>query len=105
MYSIDQHDRVKGLSGVPQSCVGAPRPVIVCDEATLLLAYYIEDEKTFPAGHVVNGRGYRHARGASCRCRIQALPLIYFWSADLSAIPTICPSCLRGEFFISEAPT
>ncbi len=39
MYSVDEQDRVKELSRVPQASAGAPMPVVLADEQRLLLAY------------------------------------------------------------------
>lgn len=44
VYTIDKFDRVIELDGVPQSSVGSPRPILLCDERRLLLAYILEDE-------------------------------------------------------------
>jgi hypothetical protein len=41
MYEVDARDRVVELDDVPQSSVGAPLPVVVADERTLQLAYYL----------------------------------------------------------------
>jgi hypothetical protein len=41
MYSVDQEDRVVALGEVPKPGVGAPCPVILADESTLVLAYYV----------------------------------------------------------------
>jgi len=41
MYEVDGRDRVVELADVPQSSVGAPLPVVVDDESTLQLAYYL----------------------------------------------------------------
>lgn len=43
MYVVDQRDRVVELTDVPQSSVGAPLPVVLADEHTVLLAYLLED--------------------------------------------------------------
>jgi hypothetical protein len=43
MYVIDERDRVVELTEVPQSSVGAPLPVVLADEHTVLLAYLLED--------------------------------------------------------------
>lgn len=39
MYEVDERDRVVELAGVPQSCTGAPLPLVLADEHALLLAY------------------------------------------------------------------
>jgi hypothetical protein len=41
MYEVDARDRVVELEDVPQSSVGAPLPIVVGDESTLQLAYYL----------------------------------------------------------------
>jgi len=56
MYSIDNRDHVVELKDVPQSSVGAPLPVVLCDEHTLLLAYVVEDVSSYWNGlsvHIV----------------------------------------------------
>ena len=48
MYDIDNKDTVHELVGVPQSPVGAPLPLVVCDEHRVILVYYLEgDEATW----------------------------------------------------------
>ena len=39
MYTVSPDDLVEELADVPQSCTGAPMPVIIADEHHLLLAY------------------------------------------------------------------
>ncbi len=39
---VDSRDTVVPLSDVPQSSVGAPCPIVLTDEHTLILAYYLE---------------------------------------------------------------
>ncbi|MCA9309714.1 MAG: hypothetical protein KDA21_00800 [Phycisphaerales bacterium] len=39
MYAVGRHDRVVELADLPQSCVGAPSPVIIGDEGTVSVAY------------------------------------------------------------------
>jgi hypothetical protein len=46
MYSIDHLDSVNELSGVPQSSVGAPCPMILCGEHFLHLAYLLQEDTT-----------------------------------------------------------
>src|SRR5215510_3931739 len=41
MYTVDELDRVVALTGLPQSSVGAPLPVVVASEGRLFLAYLI----------------------------------------------------------------
>ena len=43
MYLIDERDRVIELKDVPQSSVGAPLPIVLSDESTIVLAYIIQD--------------------------------------------------------------
>lgn len=43
MYHVDSQDQVVEIKDVPQSSVGAPCPMILAGEHTLLLAYYLED--------------------------------------------------------------
>ena len=42
MYSVDAKDRVVTLKDVPQSSIGAPLPVVLANEHSLFLAYYLE---------------------------------------------------------------
>ena len=47
-------DQVIELKNVPQSCVGAPYPVIICDERMLLLAYDVQQlSPNFEPGHIL----------------------------------------------------
>ena len=43
MYQIDEKDKVIELKDVPQSSVGAPMPIILCDEHKLFLAYFLQN--------------------------------------------------------------
>ena len=43
MYLIDERDRVIELEDVPQSSVGAPFPLVLSDERTIVLGYRIRD--------------------------------------------------------------
>ena len=43
MYHVDDKDIVVPLQGVPQSSVGAPRPIVIADEYVVVLAYDLED--------------------------------------------------------------
>lgn len=43
MYEIDEQDELLEIPDLPQSSIGAPIPMIACDEHTLYLAYYIEN--------------------------------------------------------------
>jgi hypothetical protein len=42
MYDVDAHDRVVELTGVPQSSIGAPCPLLLTDEHRAILAYAVE---------------------------------------------------------------
>jgi hypothetical protein len=41
MYSVDDRDRVLAVPQLPKPDVGAPCPVVVADQFTLVLAYYV----------------------------------------------------------------
>jgi hypothetical protein len=43
MYEIDDLDELREIRDLPQSSVGAPIPMLACDERTLYLAYYVEN--------------------------------------------------------------
>src|SRR5438128_1334934 len=43
MYEVDERDRVLPLEDVPQSSVGAPIPLVLSDEFTTVVAYYVEE--------------------------------------------------------------
>jgi hypothetical protein len=43
MYTIDENDILEKIEDLPQSSIGAPIPMICCDEHTLYLAYYIQN--------------------------------------------------------------
>lgn len=43
MYEVDKKDRVAELTNVPQSSIGAPIPVVLSDEHTTTLAYYVQE--------------------------------------------------------------
>src|SRR5262245_20220107 len=45
VYEIDRHDSVRQLKDLPQSSLGAPLPVVLCDEHRLLLGYYLENPR------------------------------------------------------------
>ena len=53
MYTVDQNDEVLALDGLPQCSVGAPLPLVLCNEHATLVAYIVEehdpnwDGKTF----------------------------------------------------------
>jgi len=40
---MDDRDRIVELEGFPQSSVGAPCPMIVCDEFVTVVAFYLEE--------------------------------------------------------------
>ncbi len=46
VYQADEQDRVRRLPQAPQSDVGAPLPVVVADEDTVLLAYHARPKPT-----------------------------------------------------------
>jgi hypothetical protein len=46
MYQVDEQDVVVELPDAPQPSVGAPNPVVLSDEATVVLAYYLEERPT-----------------------------------------------------------
>ena len=39
MYDVSGNDRVEELKSVPQSCTGAPMPIVLADEFHVLVAY------------------------------------------------------------------
>lgn len=43
MYQVDDLDRVVALEGFPQSSVGAPCPMVLSDEFSTVIAFYIEE--------------------------------------------------------------
>src|SRR5947209_6009447 len=43
MYDVDQKDRVVELTDLPQSSVGAPIPIVLSDEFTTVVAYYVKE--------------------------------------------------------------
>lgn len=43
MYQVDDRDRVIELTDLPQSSVGAPIPVVVGDEYSVAVAYYLQE--------------------------------------------------------------
>jgi hypothetical protein len=53
MYSVDAQDRVIELTGVPQSDVGAPSPIVLGDERVTLLAYTVQSEPLPDDGRVL----------------------------------------------------
>jgi hypothetical protein len=57
MYQVDDKDAVECLADVPQSSVGAPIPVVLSDEAQLLLAYYLEERDPSWDGTTVRAVG------------------------------------------------
>ena len=46
MYSVDSRDTVVPLPNFPQSSVGTPCPIVLTDEHTLILAYYMSTDDT-----------------------------------------------------------
>lgn len=43
MYAIDEHDQVVPLDDLPQSSVGAPCPVVLTEEHSLVVAFFLQD--------------------------------------------------------------
>ncbi len=43
MYEIDDLDRVVVVDTLPRSSIGAPRPVVLSDEQTTVVAYYAQE--------------------------------------------------------------
>lgn len=43
MYTVDGDDTVAELDDVPQSCTGAPLPMVISDEDRLILAYIVNE--------------------------------------------------------------
>lgn len=48
MYSVDNKDKVIELKTLPQSSVGAPIPLVLSDEHTTIVAYYLQDDNYNP---------------------------------------------------------
>lgn len=42
MYQVDDRDRVRALRGISQSSAGAPIPVVLRDEHSVAVAYYVD---------------------------------------------------------------
>jgi len=42
MYQVDDRDRVRKVTGIPQSSVGAPIPVVLGDEHSVAVAFYLQ---------------------------------------------------------------
>src|SRR5215813_12554762 len=42
MYTVDRHDRVEELTDLPQQSTGAPVPLLLANDADLVLAYRLE---------------------------------------------------------------
>lgn len=43
MYTIDDRDQVVQINELPQSSAGAPCPVVLYDEHSLVVAYYVQE--------------------------------------------------------------
>jgi hypothetical protein len=54
MYTASPNDRVEELASVPQSCTGAPMPVVMADEFHVLLAYLVSQPDPNWDGSYVN---------------------------------------------------
>jgi hypothetical protein len=75
MYSVDHKDRVVPFGGVPKPNVGAPCPLVVADESTLVLAYYVSapppaDWDGIPREISLDSTGESAALVAFRHCRI-----------------------------------
>lgn len=46
MYVVDGNDKVVELKDLPQSCVGAPCPVVLAGEHHLCVSYFLQDTPT-----------------------------------------------------------
>ncbi len=46
MYPVDERDTVIKLEDVPQSSVGAPMPIVLSDEFTIVLSYIVEESSS-----------------------------------------------------------
>jgi hypothetical protein len=44
MYSIDEHDRVVELQGIPKPVTGVPEPIVLADEQAVVVSYVSEYE-------------------------------------------------------------
>ena len=56
MYTITSADRPKELASLPQSCIGAPCPMLLVGEHRLRLAYYLEEGRLPPEWAAVSVR-------------------------------------------------
>lgn len=54
MYKVDGQDKIVELENVPQSCVGAPEPVVLSDEHRTVLAFYLQEPPDECGGTSVN---------------------------------------------------
>ncbi len=43
MYDVDDQDRVVELNALPQLSIGAPRPVVLSEEQTTAIAFYLQE--------------------------------------------------------------
>jgi hypothetical protein len=59
MYEVDDRDRVVPLTDVPQSSVGAPIPIVLSDEFTTVVSYYVQETRRAPDGSDVRLVGPR----------------------------------------------
>jgi len=57
MYQVDDRDKVVELKDVPQSSIGAPCPLVLSNEGTLVLAYYVERRDEASDGKTVRSVG------------------------------------------------
>jgi hypothetical protein len=58
VHTIDSHDRVHELPDVLLPSSGAPDPIVLADEDTLVITYITATDETF-ASHPLTGRGLR----------------------------------------------
>ena len=50
MYTVDEHDELVELEGVPPSSAGAPMPIVLADECRVLLAYLVQEREIWQHG-------------------------------------------------------
>jgi hypothetical protein len=72
MYHVDQRDRVVELADVPRSDVGAPLPIVVANEHSVTVAYYLRDDP--PDGASPNEWSRAIVRFRHCRAHYMGAP-------------------------------
>lgn len=82
MYTVDEKDRVIALEDFPQSSVGAPIPVIVSDEFTTVIAFYLQDTPEDWGWHSDPDSLTRERRRTSGYCEVLTLLCLFFWAAQ-----------------------